>query len=36
MKHQPTISERIVHLPNTYQPNDRQRQISDEPVSDAR
>jgi protein O-GlcNAc transferase len=25
-------SERIVHLPNSYQPNDRQREISDKPV----
>jgi protein O-GlcNAc transferase len=35
MEHQPDYSERIVHLPNTYQPNDRQRQISDEPVTRA-
>ncbi len=35
MDSQPNYSERIVHLPNSYQPNDRQRPISDEPVSRA-
>ncbi|WP_045836081.1 tetratricopeptide repeat protein [Hyphomicrobium sp. 99] len=35
MEHQPDYSEKIVHLPNTYQPNDRQRKISDEPVTRA-
>jgi protein O-GlcNAc transferase len=28
-------SERLVHLPNSYQPNDRMREISDEPVTRA-
>jgi predicted O-linked N-acetylglucosamine transferase (SPINDLY family) len=35
MAHQPQYSERIVHLPNSYQPNDRQRKISDEPMTRA-
>ncbi|CAA2140525.1 tetratricopeptide repeat protein [Hyphomicrobium sp. ghe19] len=35
MEHQPDYSEKIVHLPNTYQPNDRQRVISQEPVTRA-
>jgi protein O-GlcNAc transferase len=35
MEHQPDYSERIVHLPNCYQPNDRQRKISDEPMTRA-
>ncbi len=35
MEHQPHYSERIVHLPNSYQPNDRQRQISAEPMTRA-
>jgi predicted O-linked N-acetylglucosamine transferase (SPINDLY family)/SAM-dependent methyltransferase len=35
MEHQPDYPERIVHLPNTYQPNDRQRRISNEPVTRA-
>ena len=29
MDHQPEYSERIVHLPDCYQPNDRQRKIAD-------
>lgn len=35
MQHQEHYSERIVHLPNCYQPNDRQRRISDEPLTRA-
>ncbi|MFA5958177.1 tetratricopeptide repeat protein [Hyphomicrobium sp.] len=35
MEMQANYSERIVHLPNSYQPNDRQRVISDEPVTRA-
>lgn len=35
MEHQPDYSERIVQLPHCYQPNDRQRVISDAPVSRA-
>ena len=35
MEHQAEYSEQIVHLPNTYQPNDRQRKIADEPVTRA-
>jgi protein O-GlcNAc transferase len=35
MELQPNYSERIVHLPNSYQPNDRQRPISDERVTRA-
>lgn len=35
MEHQADYSEKIVHLPNTYQPNDRQRKISDEPLTRA-
>ncbi|MBS0233696.1 MAG: tetratricopeptide repeat protein [Proteobacteria bacterium] len=35
MDAQANFSERIVHLPNSYQPNDRQRPISDEPVTRA-
>ncbi|HEY8193579.1 MAG TPA: tetratricopeptide repeat protein [Hyphomicrobium sp.] len=34
-EHQAAYSERIVHLPNCYQPNDRQRQISEKPVTRA-
>jgi predicted O-linked N-acetylglucosamine transferase (SPINDLY family)/SAM-dependent methyltransferase len=33
MSAQQNYSERIVHLPHSYQPNDRQREISDEPVT---
>lgn len=33
MQHQEHYAERIVHLPNCYQPNDRQRRISDEPMT---
>jgi predicted O-linked N-acetylglucosamine transferase (SPINDLY family) len=33
--HQEHYSERIVHLPNCYQPNDRKREIDDTPVSRA-
>lgn len=35
MEHQDDYSERIVHLPHCYQPNDRQRKISDKPVTRA-
>ena len=35
MEHQEHYTERIVHLPNSYQPNDRQRQIANEPVTRA-
>jgi len=35
MEHQPDYSESIVHLPNCYQPNDRQRRISDSLVKRA-
>ncbi len=35
MQHQEHYTERIVHLPNCYQPNDRQRKIADEPVTRA-
>ncbi len=35
MQAQENYSERIVHLPNCYQPNDRQRKISPEPVTRA-
>lgn len=35
MSHQDAYSERIVHLPNCYQPNDRKRRISDTPVTRA-
>jgi protein O-GlcNAc transferase len=35
MEHQADYSEKIVQLPNTYQPNDRQRKISDEPITRA-
>lgn len=35
MEHQPDYTEQIVHLPNTYQPNDRQRKIADEPITRA-
>ncbi|MFT3730980.1 MAG: tetratricopeptide repeat protein [Hyphomicrobium sp.] len=35
MEAQHNYSERIVHLPNSYQPNDRQRDISQEPVTRA-
>ncbi len=35
MEHQEDYAERIVHLPNCYQPNDRQRKISDEPITRA-
>jgi len=35
IEHQDDYSERIVQLPNCYQPNDRQRKISDEPMSRA-
>lgn len=35
MEAQANYSERIVHLPNSYQPNDRQRAISNEPVTRA-
>ena len=33
MEHQDAYSEKIVHLPNCYQPNDRQRAIASEPIS---
>src|SRR6185436_7770886 len=33
MEHQEHYSERIVHLPNCYQPNDRQRKIDETPVT---
>lgn len=36
MAHQEHYTEQIVHLPNCYQPNDRQRPIADEPVTRAR
>lgn len=35
MEHQADYSERIVHLPDCYQPNDRKRKISDTPVTRA-
>ncbi|SFV39145.1 tetratricopeptide repeat protein [Hyphomicrobium facile] len=35
MEHQADYSEKIVQLPHTYQPNDRQRKISDEPITRA-
>lgn len=35
MEHQPDYSERIVQLPHCYQPNDRQRVISDAPMTRA-
>jgi predicted O-linked N-acetylglucosamine transferase (SPINDLY family) len=35
MEHQGGYSERIVHLPNCYQPNDRRREIDSEPVTRA-
>jgi protein O-GlcNAc transferase len=35
MEAQDHYSERIVHLPNSYQPNDRKREISTEPVTRA-
>lgn len=35
MAAQNDYAERIVHLPHSYQPNDRQRQISDEPMTRA-
>jgi len=35
MEHQDDYSERIVHLPHCYQPNDRQRKISDKPMTRA-
>lgn len=35
MEHQADYSEKIVQLPNTYQPNDGQRKISDEPITRA-
>ncbi len=35
MEHQPDYSEKIVQLPNSYQPNDRQRKIFDGPISRA-
>ncbi len=35
MEHQEHYAERIVHLPNCYQPNDRRRPISDEPMTRA-
>lgn len=35
MEHQADYSERIVHLPDCYQPNDRQRKISEVPVARA-
>ena len=35
MEHQAAYSEKIVHLPNCYQPNDRQRAIAPGPVSRA-
>jgi len=35
MEHQEQYSERIVHLPHCYQPNDRQRKIDEEPVTRA-
>jgi predicted O-linked N-acetylglucosamine transferase (SPINDLY family) len=35
MEHQADYSERIVHLPDCYQPNDRQRKISATPVTRA-
>jgi len=33
MEHQEHYSERIVHLPNCYQPNDRQRKIDADPIT---
>jgi predicted O-linked N-acetylglucosamine transferase (SPINDLY family) len=35
MEHQPDYSERIVHLPHCYQPNDRKRKISEQRVTRA-
>jgi predicted O-linked N-acetylglucosamine transferase (SPINDLY family) len=35
MEHQADYSERIVHLPDCYQPNDRRRKISEAPVTRA-
>jgi len=35
MEHQADYSERIVHLPDCYQPNDRMRKISDAPITRA-
>ncbi len=35
MQHQEHYTERIVHLPHCYQPNDKQRKISDEPITRA-
>lgn len=35
MQHQEQYAERIVHLPHCYQPNDKQRKISEEPVTRA-
>lgn len=35
MEHQEHYTERIVHLPNCYQPNDRQRRIADAPLTRA-
>lgn len=35
MQHQEEYTERIVHLPHCYQPNDKQRKISEEPITRA-